>query len=71
MEQDDCPHCGDPHPAPCTWAETCAECSRTDVDMVRDRLCVDCDAEMKRAARKERRRIEEEGRGDWERDQQR
>jgi hypothetical protein len=53
------------------WAETCAECLRTDVDMARDRMCADCDAEIQRAARKERRRIEEEGRGDWERDQRR
>lgn len=38
----ECPDCGDTHGSSCPWRDTCAECSRTDVDMAEPRLCVDC-----------------------------
>lgn len=69
---DDCPHCGE-HPASerCAWAETCDECERTDVDMARDRLCLDCQRKAVARAKKERLSADSAARGDWMRDQQR
>lgn len=52
----ECPQCGDHHtPSRCPWADTCAECSRTDAEMAEPRLCADCAESMKRAARRDRR----------------
>lgn len=53
--QPECTQCGDTHsPTRCEWADTCAECSRIDVDMAEPRLCFDCAESMERAAKRER-----------------
>lgn len=65
-----CTKCGD-HPAaePCTWAATCGECLRIGEEMRRDRLCVECDEEIERAASRRRAEAAWEAHGDWLRDQ--
>lgn len=67
----DCNQCGELHsPTSCPWAETCAECSRTDAEMAEPRLCVDCAEELELSAERDRKRDAYEGYGDYMRDQQ-
>lgn len=65
-----CSTCGDQHAAPCTWAATCGECLRTDAEMLRARLCVECDEVNERVAARDRAEAAWESHGDWLRDQQ-
>lgn len=66
----ECPDCGDTHGERCPWADTCAECSRTGVNMADIRLCVDCGEEMDRRAEREQRIADFEGHCDAMRDEQ-
>lgn len=67
----ECQQCGDTHsPTHCPWAETCAECSRSDVEMAESRLCCDCAESMERVAKRDRLDAIREGRWDHMRDAQ-
>jgi hypothetical protein len=67
----DCEQCGDHHSAKrCPWADTCGECSRTDVEMADVRLCCDCGEELDRRAKRQQRIDDYEGHCDAMRDEQ-
>lgn len=73
---DDCPACGD------SLGRDCYDCGHFFFDLVPGvavpgaglraaEVCEDCASSRKRTAAKDKRREIEEGRGDWQRDQQR
>jgi hypothetical protein len=69
MDLPDCQACGESHVKDhCPWEQTCAECSRTDVQMTAPRLCDACHESSVRAALRQRAPDLYESRGDYLRD---